>query len=174
MYKLCREKLVLYPFKKMHQCTPKHILSSALSSKFFNRNLTGLSSLMNSSSKRSYSFTQNSSSFQMSCEPRCSLWVFSNCCNLVYNFQVVATCSLIGPGTRDLVLWCVAPRDPIHPPRIAPVFKTKCKPKWSLWVFSDCYHNLANNFHVVAACLQIWFWIIIPGSMNSNSKRYYS
>jgi hypothetical protein len=34
----------------------------------------------------------------------CSLWVFSNCPKLVFDWQVVATCFLIGYETRGLLI----------------------------------------------------------------------
>jgi hypothetical protein len=76
---------------------------------------------------------------------------------------------------QDDSIWTfsLAPRNHIHPPKIAQVMKTKGKPKCSLWVFRNC-PKLACDLQVVATSFLIGLWIIILGSMNSSSKRSFS
>jgi hypothetical protein len=108
--------------------------------------------------------------FKTGCRPKCSLWVFSDCPKLVFDFQVVVTCFLIIFGRRGLVLWTLSTRDPDHPPKKAQVFKTRCKPECGLWVFGDC-SKLIFGFQVVVTCFLIIFGRSGPGIMNFIYKR---
>jgi hypothetical protein len=106
--------------------------------------------------------------FQTSCNPKCSLGVF-----LVFELQVIATCFSIEFSSSIPCSMNSIFKRSYSSTQHARIFKTKCKPNCSLWVFSN-FLKLVCNFQMVTTCFLIEFATIWPGSIKSSSKRSYS
>jgi hypothetical protein len=95
------------------------------------------------------------------------LWGFCNCPDLVHDLQVVGF-GTIRPGS--IKSSSKRSYSSTQHSSSSQFFKTSCKPKCSLWVFSN-FPKLVRDLQVVATCFLIGFGTIQPGFMKCSTKR---